>query len=54
MTGPTQLASTPRELFLQAAKFELENFVRKESEFRKKEREERASALPVPARELLN
>ena len=48
MTAHTQLAITPRDRFLQAAQKELVNFERREIEFRKKEREERAAELHLP------
>jgi hypothetical protein len=48
MTEHTQLAITPRDRFLQAAQKELVDFERREIEFRKKEREERASELRLP------
>lgn len=44
MTAHTQQI-TPRERFLQAAQKELVNFERREIEFRKQEREERAAEL---------
>jgi hypothetical protein len=51
---PTQLAVTPRDRFLQAAEKELIDFERREIEFRKKERRERAAELrlPIEKREL--
>ena len=48
MTEHTLLALTPRERFLQAAQAELASFVRRESEFSKKERKQRASELQLP------
>ncbi|XIA62668.1 hypothetical protein ACFIOY_24650 [Bradyrhizobium sp. TZ2] len=47
--GHTQLAITPRDRFLEAAQKELAAFERKESEFRKKLRKERAEQLQLPA-----
>jgi hypothetical protein len=44
----TQLAVTPRDRFLQAAEKEMIDFERREIEFRKKEREERAAELRLP------
>ena len=49
MTGPTQLAVTPRDRFQEAAQKEFDAFERKESEFRRKLREERAAQLRLPA-----
>ena len=48
MTGHTQLAITPRDRFLQAAEKELVAFERREREFQKKDREERAAKLQIP------
>jgi hypothetical protein len=48
MTGHTQLAITPRDRFLQAAQKELIEFERREREFSKKERQERAAELQIP------
>jgi hypothetical protein len=48
MTGHTQLAVTPRDRFLQAAQQELAAFERREREFSKKERQERAAELQIP------
>jgi hypothetical protein len=48
MTGHTQLAVTPRDRFLQAALKEMIECERREIEFRKKEREERAAELHLP------
>ena len=48
MTGHTQLAVTPRDRFLQAAEKELIAFERREREFLKKDREERATKLQIP------
>jgi hypothetical protein len=51
MTGSSQLAETPRESFLEAAQKELVAFERKEREFRRKAKQERAAELrlPIPA-----
>ena len=49
MTEPTELAVTPRDRFLEAAQKELDAFERKESEFRRKLREERAAQLGLPS-----
>lgn len=46
MREPTQLA--PRSRILEAAQKELGEFERKESEFRKRDREERAAELRLP------
>jgi uncharacterized protein Yka (UPF0111/DUF47 family) len=56
MTAHTQLVVTPRDRFLEAAQKELDAFERKESEFRRKLREERAAQLQLPAdkRDLVN
>jgi hypothetical protein len=48
MTEHTQLAITPRDRFLQAAEKELIAFERREREFLKKDREERAAKLQIP------
>jgi hypothetical protein len=48
MTEHTQLAITPRDRFLQAAEKELIAFERREQEFRKRDREERAAKLQIP------
>jgi hypothetical protein len=48
MTGPAQLAITPRDRFLEAAQKELAAFERREREFSKKERKERAAELRIP------
>ena len=48
MTGHTQLAITPRDRFLEAAQKELIAFERREREFSKKERQERAAQLQIP------
>jgi hypothetical protein len=49
MTGHTQLAITPRDRFLETAQNELAAFERREREFSKKERQERAAELQIPA-----
>lgn len=49
MTGHTQLAVTPRDRFLEAAQKELVAFERREREFSRKERQERAAELQIPA-----
>jgi hypothetical protein len=50
MTGQTQLAITPRDRFLEAAQKELIEFERREREFSKKERQERAACGSPPTR----
>jgi hypothetical protein len=45
MTGYPQLAVPPRDRFLQAAQKEMIEFERREREFSRKEREERAAEL---------
>ena len=47
----TQLALTPRDRFLQAAEKEMIDFERREIEFRKMERQERAAELRLPIEE---
>lgn len=47
MTGHAQLAITPRDRFLEAAQKELIEFERREREFCKKERQERAAELQL-------
>jgi hypothetical protein len=49
MTGLAQLAVTPRDRFLEAAQKELAAFERREREFSKKERKERAAELQIPS-----
>jgi hypothetical protein len=49
MTGHTQLAITPRDRFLEAALKELAAFEQREREFSRKEWQERASELQIPA-----
>jgi hypothetical protein len=48
MTGHTQLVVTPRDRFLEAAQKELIAFERREREFRRKEKKERAEQLQLP------
>jgi hypothetical protein len=48
MMEHTQIAVTPREHFMHAAKSELARFERHEIEFRKKDRQERAAELQIP------
>ena len=48
MTVHAQLAITPRDRFLQAAEKELVAFERREREFLKRDREERAARLQIP------
>jgi hypothetical protein len=48
MMEHTQIAATPRERFMHAAKSEMARFEREEIEFRKKDREERAAELQIP------
>ncbi|WFU19422.1 hypothetical protein [Bradyrhizobium sp. CB3481] len=56
MTGHSELAITPRNRFLEAAKKELAAFEKKERELRKAIRKERVERLrlPIDKRELLN
>jgi hypothetical protein len=49
MTEHNQSVQTSRERFLEAAQKELASFERKESEFRKQVRKERAAQLNLPA-----
>jgi hypothetical protein len=44
----TERCTVPRDLLLETARRELANFERRESEFRKKDREERAAELKLP------
>jgi hypothetical protein len=44
-----QLIQTPRESFLEAAQREMMAFERKEREFRRQEKQERAEQLDMPA-----
>jgi hypothetical protein len=52
MTERTQPVMTPRDRLLEAAKEELTNFERRENEFRKKDRQERAAELRLPLEEI--
>ena len=49
MTEHTQLAITPRDRFLEAAQKELIAFERREREFTKRQKKERAAELQFPA-----
>ena len=49
MTKHAELAVTPRDRFLEAAQKELIEFERREREFSKKDRKERAAELSIPA-----
>jgi hypothetical protein len=49
MSGRSQLAVTPRDRFLQDAQKELAAFERREREFSKKEKKERANELRIVA-----
>jgi hypothetical protein len=51
IAGHTEIATTPRDRFLQAAEKEMAKFERQEREFRKKERADRAAALHLPVYE---
>jgi hypothetical protein len=48
MTAHTRLALTSRDRFLEAVEKEMIQFERRENEFRKKDREERAAELHLP------
>jgi hypothetical protein len=48
MTEHTPLARTPRERFLEAARKEMVDFERREDEFRRKDKAERAADLRLP------
>jgi hypothetical protein len=48
MTGYIELATSPRDRFLEAAQKELAAFEQREREFSKKERQERAAELKIP------
>jgi hypothetical protein len=48
MTAYTQLVVTPRDRLLQAAEKELIAFERRERDFLKRDREERAARLQIP------
>lgn len=52
MTDRTQSAMIPRDRRLEAAKKELVDFEKRENEFRKKDREERAAELRLPLEEI--
>jgi hypothetical protein len=49
MSGHTQLAMTARDTLMQMAQQEMSAFERREAEFRRKEREQRASELHMPS-----
>ena len=53
MTEHTQLAVTPRDRFFEAAQKELTAFERREREFQRKDREERAAKLQFPLDKIL-
>jgi hypothetical protein len=48
MMERTQIGVTPREAFMRTVERELAKFERQEIEFRKKDREERATELRIP------
>jgi hypothetical protein len=48
----TERTQSPRDRLLEAAKEELTNFERRENEFRKKDRQERAAELRLPLEEI--
>ena len=48
MTAHTRLALTSRDRFQEAVEKEMIQFERRENEFRKKDREERAAELHLP------
>jgi hypothetical protein len=48
MTDDTMLAETPRQQFMEVAQQEMIAFERKEREFRRKAKQERAAALGLP------
>jgi hypothetical protein len=56
MTGQSLSAETPRDRFLETAKDELIAFERREREFSKREKQERAAELQIAAlqKELLS
>jgi hypothetical protein len=54
MTGHVQLGRPPRDRFLEAAQKELAAFERREREFRKKDRQERAVELQISPEQFLN
>ncbi|MCP3466572.1 MULTISPECIES: hypothetical protein [unclassified Bradyrhizobium] len=52
MSQRTQPGTAPRDRILEAARRELTEFERREIEFRKKDREERAAELRLPLKEI--
>lgn len=48
MSGSSQSAETPRDRFLEVAQEEMRKFERKEREFRKEAKRDRASLLRLP------
>jgi hypothetical protein len=48
MSAHTQLATTPRDSLMKMAQQEMSAFEQREAEFRRKEREQRASELRLP------
>jgi hypothetical protein len=48
MMGHTQIAVTSRDRYMQAAQKEMAKFERREIEFRKQDRKERAAELQMP------
>ena len=48
MTGHSNLAETPRDRFLKAARQELAEFERREQKFREVDRKERAEKFQLP------
>lgn len=48
MTDDTMLAETPRQQFMEVAQQEMIAFERKEREFRRQAKQERAAALGLP------
>ncbi|MGY8663402.1 hypothetical protein Q3C01_13645 [Bradyrhizobium sp. UFLA05-109] len=52
MTERTQPGTTPRDRILEAVQRELSEFERREIEFRKKDRQERAAELRLPLKEV--
>jgi hypothetical protein len=52
MSEPNQLGTAPRDRLLEAARKELVDFERRETEFRKKDRKERAAELRHPLDEI--
>jgi hypothetical protein len=53
MTERSQLAKTPRDRLLEAARKELADFERREKELREKDREERAAELGLPYKQIV-